>query len=174
MCGCWFHNGCGNIKAKMADSGKWSSNRCKWDWLCQLEEKLENILQQIVDLKWKNKGLEEQLRGVAAGCEDGSHDMVWRKQEAAECLVLSDSIIRSMESEHMRVWCFLEIRTEQLQRLMEKKDLGSSDTVINHVGTNYLRRTVSLDYVMGDVYALANKVKTKFPHSRLVLSGILR
>jgi hypothetical protein len=28
--------------------------------------------------------------------------------------------------------------------------------------------------VMGDVYALVNKIKTKFPQSRLVLSGVLR
>jgi hypothetical protein len=27
---------------------------------------------------------------------------------------------------------------------------------------------------MGDVYALVNKAKTKFPQSRLVLSGVLR
>jgi hypothetical protein len=61
MCGQWFHNSCGNIKAQMADSGKWICDRCTWDRLCQLEEKLENALQQIEELKRKNKRLEEQL-----------------------------------------------------------------------------------------------------------------
>jgi hypothetical protein len=51
---------CGNVKVQMADSGKWSCDRCRWDRLRQLEEKLENALQQIEELKRKNKGLEEQ------------------------------------------------------------------------------------------------------------------
>jgi lysophospholipase L1-like esterase len=42
------------------------------------------------------------------------------------------------------------------------------------VGTNDLRRTANLDYVMGDVYALVNKTRAKFPQARLVLSGVLR
>jgi hypothetical protein len=46
---------------------------------------------------------------------------------------------------------------------MESRDLGSPDTVVIQVGTNVLRRTENLDYVMGDVYALVNKAKTKFP-----------
>jgi hypothetical protein len=72
----------------------------------------------------------------------------------------------------MRVQCFPRIRTDQLQRVMENRDLGSPDTVIIHVGTNNLR-SANLDYVMGDVYALVNKAKTKFPISRLVLSGVI-
>jgi hypothetical protein len=99
----------------MADSGKWSCDRCRWDRLRQLEEKVESILQQIEELKWKNKGLEEQLRGVVAGCEVGSCDMVRRQDEGAECLVLGDLIIWNVESERVRVQCFLGIRTEQLQ-----------------------------------------------------------
>ena len=53
-------------------------------------------------------------------------------------------------------------------------DLGSPDTVILHVGTNDLKQTVNLDYVMGEVYSLANKAKDKFPKSKIVLSGVLR
>jgi hypothetical protein len=45
--------------------------------------------------------------------------------------------------------------------------LGSPDTVVIHVDTNDLRRTVNLDYVMGDVYAVGNVDKTKFPQSKL-------
>jgi hypothetical protein len=60
---------------------------------------LENDLQQIEELKRKNKGLEEQLWGVVAGSEAGRHDTVQRQHEGAECLVLGDSIIWNVESE---------------------------------------------------------------------------
>lgn len=120
------------------------------------------------NLKRKNSALEDQLRGAVA-----RGDTVQRQHDA-ECLVLGDSIIRNVEAEHMMVQCFPGIRTEQLQRVMENRELGSPDTVVIHVGTNDLRRTANLDYVMGDVYNLVNKAKTKFPKSKLVLSGVLR
>ena len=62
-CGRWFHNSCGNINAHLADSGKRNCERCKWDRICLLEEKLQNALIQIEDLKLKNKKLEEQKAG---------------------------------------------------------------------------------------------------------------
>lgn len=61
--------------------------------LRQLEDKLENALQQIEELKWKNKELEEQLRGTVAGCEVGRCDAVRRQHKGAECLALGNSII---------------------------------------------------------------------------------
>jgi len=42
------------------------------------------------------------------------------------------------------------------------------------VGTNDVRRSRNLDYVMGEVYDLVNTAKAKFPGSRIVLSGVLR
>ena len=42
------------------------------------------------------------------------------------------------------------------------------------MGTNDVRNYRNLDYVMGEVYDLVNTAKTKFPGSRLVLSGVLR
>jgi hypothetical protein len=110
---------------------------------------------------------------VVAGCKAGRHDTVWRQHEGAECLVLGVSIIRNVESKHVRVQCFPGIRTEQLLRVMENRDLGSPDTVVIHVGTTDLRQTENLD-VMGDMYTLVNKAKIKFPQSRLFLSGVLR
>jgi hypothetical protein len=47
-CGRWFHNSCGNVGGQMADSGKWSCERCRWDRFRQLEEKLENAMKQNV------------------------------------------------------------------------------------------------------------------------------
>ena len=57
---------------------------------------------------------------------------------------------------------------------MENRDLGCSDTVVIHVGTNDVRRYRNLDYIMGEVHDLVNTAKSKFPGSRLVLSGVLR
>ena len=74
----------------------------------------------------------------------------------------------------MRVKCFPEITTDQLRRVMENRDLGHADMVVIHVGTNDVRGFRNLDYIMGETYDLVNMAKTKFPNSRLVLSGMLR
>lgn len=175
-CGRWFHNSCGNVKAQVAESGKWNCDRCKGERLRRLEEQLQNALLQIEDLKRKNKDLEERLRVVEAGSEVGRRDTVQGHQQDAKCLVLGDSIIRNVGTEdgNMMVECFPGIRTEQLHRVVENRDLGNPDTVVIHVGTNDLRRTANLDYVMGEVHALVNTAKAKLPQSRLVLSGVLR
>ena len=68
-CGRWFHNGCGNVKVQLVDSGKWNCERCKWERFCLLEVKLKNALIAIEDLKLRNKRLEEQLIAAAAGNE---------------------------------------------------------------------------------------------------------
>jgi hypothetical protein len=36
MCGRWFHNSCGNVKVQIAESEKWSCDRCRWDRPSQL------------------------------------------------------------------------------------------------------------------------------------------
>jgi hypothetical protein len=59
----------------------------------------------------------------------------------------------------VRVQSLPAIITEQLQRVMGNRDLGSPDAVVIHVGTNDIRRARNLDYVMGDVYALVKKAK---------------
>jgi hypothetical protein len=90
--------------------------------------------------------------------------------------VLGDSIVRNVGAEkpNMRVECFPGIRADQLLRVMENRNLGYSDTIVIHVGTNDIRRSRNLDYVMGEVYDLVNTAKAKFPGSRQVLSGVLR
>jgi lysophospholipase L1-like esterase len=74
----------------------------------------------------------------------------------------------------MIIECFPGIRTEQLHRVIDNRDLGSPDIVVLHVGTNDLRKTRNLDYVMGEVYGLVNTVKTEFHTSKIILSGVLR
>ena len=74
----------------------------------------------------------------------------------------------------MRVDYFPGIRTEQLHRVLDNRDLGTPDTVVIHIGTNDIKRSVNVDYVMGEVYLLGNTAKVKFSKSRIVLSGVLR
>jgi len=91
-------------------------------------------------------------------------------------LVLGDSIVRNVGAEkpNMRVECFPGIRADQLRRVMENRNLGYSNTVVIHVGTNDVRKSRNLDYIMGEVCDLVNSAKTKLPGSRLVLIGVLR
>ena len=116
-----------------------------------LEEKLQDALHQIDILMRKNKALEEQLQLAAAGREVGRRDMVPGHLKGGECLVLGDSIIRNVGTEcpDIKVECFPGIRTQQLQRVIERRELGCPDSVVIHVGTNDLRRTGNLDYVNG-------------------------
>jgi len=175
-CGRWYHNSCGNVKFQVAESGKWNCDRCRSERLRVLEEKLRDAQIQIDELKRRNKALEEQILLTANGKDVGKGDTVTVKPVREKCLVLGDSIVRNVGAEkpNMRVECFPGIRADQLRRVMENRDLGHSDTVVIHVGTNDVRRSRNLDYVMGEVYDLVNTAKAKFPGSRLVLSGVLR
>jgi hypothetical protein len=74
----------------------------------------------------------------------------------------------------MKVECFPGIRAEQLRKIIVKRDLESPDTVVIPVGTNDLKITGNLNYIMVDAYDLINTVKTEFCTSRVVLSGVLR
>jgi len=152
-CGRWFHSSCGNVKAQLADSGKWNCERCIWERICLLEEKLQNALNQIEDLKLRNKILEEQLRIEATGNKIGRKVTVQEHHKGEKCLVVGDSIIRNVgtDQDNMMVECFPGIRTEQLHRVLDNRDLGTPDTVIIHVGTNDGKRSINLDYVMGEV-----------------------
>jgi hypothetical protein len=98
---------------------------------------LQNALLQIEDLKFRNRELEEKLLLV----ETGKRDTVPAKQKSAKCVVVGDSLLRNVGAEHtdMMVEYFPGIRTEQLHRVIEKRDLGSPETVFIHVGTNDLR-----------------------------------
>ena len=144
--------------------------------LCLLEENLQDALNQTEDLKLRNKKLEEQLRVAATGNEIGRQVNVQEYREGEQCLVVGDSIIRNVGTDqiNMIVECFPGVRTEQLHRVLDNRDLGTPDTVIIHISTNDLKRSVNLDYVMGEVCSLVNRAKVKFPQSKIVLSGVMR
>ena len=75
-CGGWFHNSCGNVKAQVAESGKWTCDKCRSEKLGLLEEKLQTALLQIDNSTRKNKALEEELGLVTGGKDVGRQDMV--------------------------------------------------------------------------------------------------
>lgn len=175
-CGQWYHNSCGNVKLQVADNGIWNCDRCRSERLRVLEEKLRLAHVQIEELTRRNKALVEQLRSAEKGNDVEKRDTVTVKPRREKCLVLGDSIVRNVgaEKSDMRVECFPGIRSDQLRRVIQNRDLGCTDAVVIHVGTNDVRSARNLDYVMGEVYDLVNTAKKKFQGSRLIVSGVLR
>jgi hypothetical protein len=151
----------------MAEREKWSCERCKADRFRKLQEDLQNALRKIDELKARNREVEEKLLLVGAG----KRDTVPAKQKSAKFMVVGDSVVRGVGAEHteMIVECFLGIRTEQLHKVVDKRDIGSPETIIIHVGTNDLRTAAYLDLVMGEVYTLITTAEVKHANCRLVL-----
>ena len=134
----------------MAERENWNCDMCRTEKLRMLQEDLQNALRQIDELKARNRELEAKLLMVGTG----NRDTMPTKQKVTKCVVVGDSILCSVGAEHadMAVECFPGIKTEQLHRVTEKMDLGSPETVIIHVGTNDMKTTRNLDFVMGEVY----------------------
>jgi len=149
------------VKAQAAERENWNREKCRTEKVKMLQEDLQNALRQIDELKARNKELEAKL--LMAGT--GERDKMPTKQKVTKCMVVGDSIMRNVGAEHadIKVECFTGIKTEQLHRVMEKRDLVNPETVIIHVGNNDLR-TRNLDFVMGEVYALVSMTKKKLPN----------
>ena len=175
-CGQWYHNSCGNVKIQAAVCGKWICDKCRSMKFRELEDKLSVAQAQIEELTRKNKELEERLRSAMNGKDVVMREAETVKSDSEKCLVLGDSIIRNVgeEESDLRVKCFPGIKTEQLRRVIDNRNLGGADAVILHVGTNDVRSYRNLDYFMGEVYNLVTTAKTKFPDARLIISGVLR
>ena len=141
-----------------------------------MEEKLREAQIEIEELKWRKKALEEQLLLMENGKDVGNWERVTVKPVGEKCFVLGHSIVRKdgAEKSNMRVEYFPGIRADQLRRVMENRNLGYSDTIVIHMGTNDVRSSRNLDYIVGEVYDLVNTANAKFPGSRLVLGGVLR
>jgi len=172
LCERWYHYSCGSVKAQTAERKNWNCDKCRTEKVRVLQEELQNALGQIDELKAKNRELETKLQMAGTG----ERDTMPTKRNVTKCMVVGDSIVRNVGADRsdMKVECFPGIKTEQLHRVIEKRNLVSPDTVIIHVGTNDLKSTRNLDIVMGEVYALVSTAKKKLPNCRLVLSGVLR
>ena len=172
MCERWYHSSCGNVKAQAAERGNWNCDKCRTEKVRMLQEELQNAVRQTDELKARKRELEANV--LMAGT--GGRDTMPTKQKVTKCMVVGDSIVGNVGAEHadMKVECFPGIKSQQQHRVIEKRDLVSTETFIIHVGTNDLRTTRNLDFVMGKVYALVSTAKKKLPNCRLVLSGVLR
>ena len=75
-------------------------------------------------------------------------DTVPAKQKVTNCTVAGDSALCNVGAEHadMKVECFPGVKIEQLHRMVEKCDKGSTETDIIHVRTDDLRSTKNLDF----------------------------
>jgi hypothetical protein len=145
----------------------------RFERLRVLEDTLRDAQAQIEEPKQKSEALEEQLRLIGNGKDIVKLDMGKLKPGGAKCLMLGDSVVRNVVAANsgMKVECFPGIRTDQPRRITENRDFRRPDPV---VGTNDVRKSRNLDYVMGEVYDLMNTVKAKCPDSKLVLSVVLR
>ena len=81
----------------MVDSGKLTCGKCRSERLRLLEEKLQNALFQIDDLRSMKWALVEQLRLATAGREVGRRDTVPGDREGRVGLVMGESIIWNVE-----------------------------------------------------------------------------
>jgi undecaprenyl pyrophosphate synthase len=92
------------VKAQAAEREKWSCDKCRTERMRMLEEELHKALRQIDELKARNRKLEEKLL-LAGG---GKKDIVPTEQKAAKCVVVGDSMVRNVGTEHtdMKVECF--------------------------------------------------------------------
>ena len=86
-----------------------------------LQEDLQNALLQIDELKARNRELEAKLLMAGTGNRD-----TMPTQKAEKCVVVGDSTLRNAGAEHADMTeCFPGIKTEQLNREIEKRDLGN-------------------------------------------------
>jgi hypothetical protein len=172
QCERWYHYSCGNVKTQAAERENWCCEKCRMLKVKDLEVKLQNALRQIGELTARNRELEEMLQVAGVG----NKDTMPTNHKEAKCMVVGDSIVWNVGAEYadMKVECFPGIKTDQLQRVMERKEPDNAETLIIHVGTNDLRSTRNLDLIMGEIHELVTNVKKKLPNCKLVLSGVLR
>jgi hypothetical protein len=113
------------VKALTAERENWCCDKCRTEKVRVLEEKLQNALRQIDELTVRNRELEATLQMAGSG-DKGS---MLTKQRIVKCMVGGDSLVRNVGAEHadMKVECFPGIKTEQLHRVMEGRELDSAE-----------------------------------------------
>ena len=144
----WYHYSCGSVKGQAAERGNWNCENCRTENVRMLKEELQKALLQIDELKARNRELEAKI--LMAGT--GISDTMPTEQKFTKCVVVGDSILRNFGAEKADMMeCFPGIKTEQLHRMIEKRRLGSPETVIIHVGANDMRTTRNLELIMGEI-----------------------
>jgi len=92
------------VKAQAAERENWNCDKCRTEKVRMLQEELQNALRQIDELKARNRELEAKL--LVAGT--GERDTMTTKQTVTKCMVVDDSIVRNVGTEHadMNLECF--------------------------------------------------------------------
>lgn len=95
----------------------------------------------------------------------------------AETLILGDSLLNGLwhtfKRSRTRVNSFPGIRAEQLAQLVLDTDCNQNiRLVVIHVGSNNLR-SMSADYILGEIWNVVDAVKITFPNAKIVVSGII-
>src|SRR5215510_15165624 len=57
LCARWYHYSCGNVKAQTAERENWCCDKCRAEKVRVLQEKLQNALREIDELKIRNREL---------------------------------------------------------------------------------------------------------------------
>ena len=114
----YMYYSCGSVKAQAAERENWNCDKCRTEKLGMLQDKLQNALRQIDELKARNRELGTKLPMAGTG----ERDTMPTKQKVTKCMVVGGSIMRNVGAEHayMKVECFPGIKTEELHRVMEK------------------------------------------------------
>jgi hypothetical protein len=115
------------------------------------EEALQNSLRQIEVLMARNRQLEEKLRLMGAVMRD----IVLAKQKDAKLMVMVDSVLQCWSRTYRYNGGQLSGDYGRAATQSERKrDLGKPEAVIICVGTNDLRTTINLDFLMEEKYVL--------------------
>jgi len=74
------------VKDQGAERENWSCEKCRTEKVKMLQEELQNSLRQIVELKDRNKELQDKLLLLGAGKSFSVH----AKQKVTKCMMVGD------------------------------------------------------------------------------------
>jgi hypothetical protein len=91
QCERWYHYRCGNVKVQTAERENWCCDKCRSEKVRVLQEKLQNALRQINELKVRNRELEAKLQMAGSGEKKSAAEI-----QKVKCMVVGDSIVRNV------------------------------------------------------------------------------
>lgn len=185
MCESWFHFGCVKVKKEDCDVHNWFCKTC--DTPEYLREQIKSRDLIIQELKAKLQESEDTVKEVTERFPTRNDTVVngltnlREKTEMDDVLIMGDSMIRWSGDIATKtgkgVQIYPGIKIDQLAQQVERVNEEESEKVrvlLLHVGTNDLKKRARADYIMGELYELGMKAKSKFRNAKIVMSGIVR
>lgn len=182
-----FHFSCSMFKLEECVEDNWRCCGCgkkkEKSVLAEKNATINRLMKELEEEKERVKALtieNEELKLRCSKSDDGG--MVGKEGKVKKCddiLVLGDSLIRYSgdvcRREGAVVECLPGIRSEQLGRKIESMvDKREEKVVLIHVGTNDIKRAISDDHVVGEIYDLCTVAKQKFKNAKIIVSGIIK